>query len=209
MGTFISDFKPLPRQTTQLIPKFQRGAICAGSGALIPKTQSRAHWGREEAIHRGVNPRGVTALEHLEQIIGRDQGVHLAEPLGGSNGPAEVMVVTLLELGIFEIHDASNCLYLCCFAGLRLQRLPFDNAGTNTGVKEFPKYFPRLGRRQQIASWYFRATPAKEEENSPMIGLRIADGNEAGSRRGFAALETDEAIPQAQANPQPVAMRIK
>ena len=95
------------------------------------------------------------------------------------------------------------------FICLRSQRFPLDNRGTNTGFKEFSKYLPRFGDQQKIASWYFSATPAKEEENSPTVATCIANGNEVGSGSGLAALETDEANPHAETNPQAMAMSKK
>lgn len=57
-----------------------------------------------------------------------------------------------------------------------------------------------------MASRDFGTTPAKKEENSPMIRWRIANGNEAGAGRGLGALETNEADLQTEADSQPVAM---
>jgi hypothetical protein len=95
------------------------------------------------------------------------------------------------------------------FIRFESQCLPVDTRGTCTCFEKFSKNSPCLHRRQEITSRYLGGTPAKEEENSPLLGLSLADSDEAGTRRGLTALDTDKAIREAKTNPQSVTVSTK
>ena len=107
MGDFWCDFKPLPRQLTQLLSKFNRRGIRPGTGVLVPPAQLRAQSFREKVLNRLVDSCRVSPFKHLVKIVCGNQGVHPAEVFGSVARLNKIAVVALLQLCVFKVHDDS------------------------------------------------------------------------------------------------------
>lgn len=107
MGDFCWNFESFPRQATQMISKFDCGVIRSGSGLLIPAAQFRAQSCGEKMLHRLVDSGRVIPFEHLIKIMCGDQSTDLAQVPGSITGLDKVAVITLLQLGVLKVHDAS------------------------------------------------------------------------------------------------------
>ena len=107
MGDFCCDFESLPRQLTQLLSKFNRRGIRPGTGVLVPPAQLRAQSCREEVLNRLVDSGRVSPFKHLIKIVCGDQGMDPAQVLGNIARLNKVAVITLLQLCVFKVHEAS------------------------------------------------------------------------------------------------------
>jgi len=102
--------EPFSSQLTQLISE----PDCCGFQirfrfrSLIPAAQRQTQFWEQKTLNCLVDSCGVRPFEHLKQIVCGDQGTDLTQFIGKTSRPGKIALVTLLQLRVCEIHNASS-----------------------------------------------------------------------------------------------------